>query len=293
MSSKFGPSRHTIRYVLILVAASMVATGCNNSRSNESEPVPSEPETFIFEQGLDGYTGFDDTTIFSESEFSGGATRGIYSGTILNLAFDGSRQHRRALMRADLSSIPTNWIVEEVSLRLTVRASGGNFGDIDYHLHRLNGSWGEGEVVGLSEGGFGAPAMDGDATWLSQRHNQSLWATPGGDFVPLPSATAPAGRMDVSTTWSSPELVDDVQAWVATPSSNDGWIIIGELEGTRQRVKRFYSSESDSNRPHLIIVARAPDQPALNKAEILITTIRFTRTLVKHIRSRLDTLFGS
>lgn len=48
-----------------------------------------QSQVFTFEQGVSGYMGFDDTTIFSESENAGGGTAGIFSGTILNLDFDG------------------------------------------------------------------------------------------------------------------------------------------------------------------------------------------------------------
>ncbi|MFP6583248.1 MAG: DNRLRE domain-containing protein [Candidatus Hydrogenedentota bacterium] len=236
-------------------------------------PETSEPQTFVFEQGADGYFGFDDTTIFSESDNSGGGTPGVYSGTILNLEFDGSRQHRRALIRCDLSSIPPDWIVEEVNLRLTIQKSGGNFGDIDYGLHRVTAAWGEGTVVGLSEGGFGATAHDGDATWRSRRHNISPWDTPGGDYYSAPSALSPAGRANTMTNWSSPGLVQDVQEWISNPTSNRGWIAISALEGTRHRVKKFYSSESDSDRPRLVVVARAPAQNARHTAYLVILAI--------------------
>lgn len=214
-----------------------------------------QSQVFEFEQGVDGYTGFDDTTLFSEFEHSGGGTPGIYSGTINQIDFSGNRQHRRALIRADLSSIPTNWIVESVSLTLTVQRSGGNFGDVDYSLYPVMQDWGEGTVVGLSEGGFGNVAEPGDATWLSRFHSTDLWAAPGGDFAVESSATAPAGIADTTVTWTSTKMHNDVQQWINSPASNHGWIIISDEEGTLQRVKRFYSSESADFRPHLQVVA--------------------------------------
>jgi hypothetical protein len=217
-----------------------------------------QSQTFTFEQGVSGYTGFDDTTIFSESENAGGGTTGIFSGTIFNLDFDGNKQHRRALIRADLSSIPTNWIIEDVSLMLTVQSSGGNFGNIDYTLHRLSDPWGEGTVVGPSAGGFGDTAQTGDATWLSRQHNIALWSVPGADFIASPTATAPAGTAGALVTWTSAAMISDVQQWVSAPASNQGWIIVSTIEGTLQRVKNFYSSESSASGPILLIIARPP-----------------------------------
>lgn len=173
----------------------------------------------------------------------------------------GSEQHRRALLRADLSIVPPGWIVEDVSLTLTVQQSGGNFGDIDYTLHRVTDSWGEGSVVGASMGGFGGPAQTGDATWLSRHHNSALWIAQGGDFIATPSATAAAGIAGSVVTWSSAGMIDDVQQWVNVPATNEGWIVISSLEGTRQRVKNFYSAESSESRPAIQIVARPPAGP--------------------------------
>lgn len=235
---------------IILVAACLLMLEVN--------PAQAQSTIFTFEQGPSGYTGYDDTTIFSESENSGGGTAGIFSGTIQNLDFGGNKQHRRALLRADLTSIPANWIVEDVSLTLTVQASGGNFGDIDHSLHRVTDSWGEGTVVGPSGGGFGAVAQTGDATWLSSQHNTTLWTDPGGDFIAAPSATAAAGTADTIVTWTSAGMINDVQQWVNAPLSNDGWLILSALEGTRQRIKKFYSSESGTSRPQLQITARPP-----------------------------------
>ena len=217
-----------------------------------------QSQEFTFEQGVTGYTGFDDTTIFSESENAGGGTPGIFSGTIQNLDFDGNKQHRRALLRADISTIPSNWIVENVSLTFTVQSSGGNFGNIDYTLHRVTDSWGEGSAIGPSGGGFGDTAQTGDATWLSRHHNSALWAVTGGDFVVSLSAVAAAGTAGTVATWTSQGMINDVQQWVSSPASNQGWIIISTIEGTRQRVKKFYSSESTNSRPFLQIVARPP-----------------------------------
>lgn len=249
-----------------------------------------QSEVFNFEQGVDTYNGFDDTTLFSEFENSGGGTPGIYSGTIQQIDFNGNRQHRRALIRVDLSSIPTNWIVDSVSLTLTVQRSGGNFGDVDYSLHRVSQSWGEGTVVGLSEGGFGNVAEPGDATWLSRFHDADLWTAPGGDFAVDSSATAPAGIADTTVTWTSAKMADDVQQWFDSPASNHGWIIISDEEGTRQRVKRFYSSESADFRPVLQVVAHSapaslPAQSPLALVTLLAALLGLGILIIRRIAS--------
>lgn len=242
-----------------------------------ASPAMAQSQLFTFEQDVAGYTGFADTTIFSESDNSGGGTDGIFSGTINQLTFDGQKQHRRALIKLDLTSIPAGWIIENVSLQMTVAMSGGNFGDIDYSLHRVTAAWGEGSVVGPSGGGYGAAADPGDATWLSSQFGASAWNTPGGDFAATPSATTAVGVANTDAVWSDPGLIADVQLWVNAPSANNGWLVLSSLEGTQQRIKRFHSSEAVQFRPVLTVLAQPA--PALGDSTALVPLLFLALTL--------------
>ena len=205
---------------------------------------------FVFEQGLDGFEGFEDTSIFSESENAGGGIDGLFSGTIRTSPF-----HRRALLRVDLSSLPPGAVVESVSLELVVERSGGFFGDFDMGLFRVVRDWAAGFTLSPDTGGGvgGAPAI-GDATWLSNRYGISLWDRPGGDFVEPATAVATAGVEGDVVQWSGTSLRDDVQGWIDDPGSNHGWVLISGIEGELQRAKRFFSSEASENRPRLTVV---------------------------------------
>lgn len=211
-------------------------------------------ETYRFEQGADGYTGFRDTTLFQDlPSNAGGGIDGIFSGTIRTSFL------RRALISADLSSIPADAVVTSARLEMVVERSGGNFGDIAYGLHRLQRAWGEGEALIPSDpGGLGAPAAAGDATWGDAFFTQEPWTTPGGDFESTASATTNAGQQGSAAIWEGPGLTADVQAWVSNPASNFGWIIITPDEGIIQRVKKFSSSEALVNRPVLIVETQDP-----------------------------------
>jgi len=217
-------------------------------------PVAALALTVVFEQGLDGYEGIADTSIFSElPDNGGGGTDGIFSGTTLQLG------DRRALIRVDLSEIPPGSTVVAAQLELAVSMSGGNFGDIAYSLHRVTRGWGAGTEVGPVEGGFGAPADTGSATWDAARHGVELWDLMGGDYLPTPSATGVAGPVGTVASWSGPGLVADVQAWVDDPSANFGWILVSGIEGEQQRVKKFHSSEAEAERPRLTVVIAEED----------------------------------
>jgi hypothetical protein len=120
-------------------------------------------------------------------------------------------------------------------------------------LHRVTNSWGEGGSHAGGEEGGGITAQTGDATWAFRFFNTQRWTTPGGDFVAAPSATT-----NVSTvgfySWSSPQLIADVQQWVDSPSQNFGWLIRG-AESSSGSAKRFDSRQNGTpaNRPVLEI----------------------------------------
>lgn len=251
---------------------------------------PCAGDTLVLVQGQDGYTGFEDTTIFDENENSGGGTDGIFAGT------NGQFQTRRALIRADLSAIPAGSVINGVSLQMRVEMSGENFGDIDYTLHRLTNDWGEGNVVGLSEGGFGGPPQPGDATWVSNFFGTLTWAILGGDFVGTPSATAAAGFANTFVTWSSVGMTADVQAWVNNPSSNFGWIVVSTIEGQFKRVKKFYSSEATQFRPELTVdytpAANAPIRGFSLLWVAVVLCAAAIGSLGSRRRRRLDPLQG-
>lgn len=225
-------------------------------------------------QGENGYFGFDDTSIFSENQNSGGGTDGIFSGT------NGQLDTRRALIRADLSMIPPGSTVTSVSLQLNVWMSGDNFGDFDYTLHRTLRDWGEGTVVGSSEGGFGDTPDLGDATWVSNFHGTSTWTNPGGDFSPTASATATAGFAGTTATWSDAGMAADAQGWVDDPASNFGWTIVSSIEGQFKRVKKFRSAESPILRPVLIIEYTPPPSALPIKGVIATWVLLLTVALI-------------
>ena len=226
-------------------------------------------DSLVLVQGVGGYTGFEDTSLFSENENSGGGSDGVFAGT------NGQLDTRRALIRADFSAIPEGSTITDVSLQMTVMMSGNNFGNVDFTLHKVLRDWGEGDVIGLSEGGFGATAAPGDATWLSNAHGESSWTEAGGDFAPNVSATAAAGLAGTTATWGGPNLVADVQGWLEDPSSNHGWLIVSALEGEFKRVKKFHSSEALQDRPVLTIQFKpgTVELPLMDGLAILISAI--------------------
>jgi len=205
-------------------------------------------ETIVLQNGLDGYMGTEDNSIYEDRpNHTNGGGEHIFSGAT-------TASMRRALIRFDLSSLPDNIQITNVTLELRIDRSGRDSTDDDeYRLHRLLAEWGEGSVVATDPGGIGSPAEPGDATWDYQFFEQDQWETPGGDFAETASIVTPLSRQPGTTvTLSSDGMVEDVETWLSEPENNFGWILIGDENGTRN-ARRFNSSENESNPPKLII----------------------------------------
>lgn len=217
--------------------------------------LPVQPAELILQDGLDGYDGAGDNSIYQDQvENTNGGHGFLYSG------LTKVSSPRRFLIRFDLTALPSGAVVLGVELRLTVNRAGLNQTNLEPHgLHRLTRPWGEGTVDSLdfdAEGGSGWSAEPGDATWLSASHGSVLWTLPGGDYVAEPSAVAGVGgvtgagenRVEAQAFFAGEGLVADVQRWVDDPDSNFGWIGIGN-EVTPQTARRIYSSDWEEADP--------------------------------------------
>lgn len=176
-----------------------------------------------------------DNTIFQDSgTLSNGAGSWFFAGK----NNDGTTGLvRRALIRFDLSSIPSSATINAVSLILA--NDRGKSGSQTVTLYRANASWGEGTSNSDADPGKGAPATTDDATWTHRFYPATTWSTAGGTYVATPSATVSVGNSG-TYTWTSAQMVADVQGWLTSPATNFGWIIIGN-EAAKATARRFYS----------------------------------------------------
>ena len=162
---------------------------------------------------------------------------------------------RRALMQFDIAgNVPSGATINSVTLTLRLNKTKDN-NSVSMALHKLTQQWGEGTVTCGSNGGVGAAAGTGDATWLSAMHQQNSWSQPGGDFGAV-SGSASVGTTNGSYTWDSTAagnsaMVTDVQNWLDSPASNLGWILIGD-ESSNKTSRRFDSREGGT-KPSLVV----------------------------------------
>lgn len=183
------------------------------------------------------YPDRDNTLIGStDNDLSNGAGEHFFTGRTGNLGKPNLL--RRGLLRFDLSEIPSDASIVSATLDLSVTKSPNNQLR-QCALHRCLSGWGE--SGSSSSGGIGAPAQTGDATWFFTFFASESWKTPGGDFLPIPSAVFSVnGIGDYSV--GELGLAEDVQAWIVDPAGNFGWVMIGE-EDSPQTVRRFGSRQ--------------------------------------------------
>jgi hypothetical protein len=151
---------------------------------------------------------------------------------------------RRGVLAFDIAgNIPAGSIITAVTLSLNMSRT-----PLDdprtTELHKLLADWGEGTSMASGEEGEGAPATPNDATWRHRFFDTVFWTTEGGDFSGTVSASQSVGPIG-QYTWSSAQMVADVQSWLDNPASNFGWLVLGD-ESTSSTSKRFDTRESAS-----------------------------------------------
>jgi hypothetical protein len=203
----------------------------------------------------------------------------------------------RGVIRFDLTVIPTNATVVSASMTLQMvkRPAAGAASSVG--LNRLLVPWGEGH----GNGQIGQPAASGEASWTNRMSPSTPWMSPGGaagtDFVPQASASiAGVDQLGSYMFASTAGLVSDAQMWVSNPTTNFGWMLLCQNEGTSATARRFGSRESTTP-PVLALqytLATNPPPPNLSIPVLQGDQIQFSfdaeanATYVVEARAALD-----
>jgi hypothetical protein len=203
-----------------------------------------------------------DNTLFEGTEpLSNGAGPEIFAG---RTGSNASFRLRRALFQFDVAAaLPPGATVTNVTLTLHLTRVSVTLNST-MKLYKVLADWGEG--TSISNGGAGADASIGDATWTHAVYDTQEWRTsanvphPGGYFSDTVSASGIVGTTMGPYSWSGSELISDVQGWLNVPGSNHGWILLGNEAGSRS-ARGFASREySDpASRPALTIEYTIPE----------------------------------
>jgi hypothetical protein len=184
-----------------------------------------------------------DNTIFQENAAVSNGTGGqIFVG---RTAGTSGTLSRRSFIKFNLSSIPLNATITNVTLKVTCSQVPSAAVDNIIGLQKCISSWGEGTSNG---GGQGAPATTGDVTWTCRFSSggstcSSTWINAGGDFSPTISSSVLIRGLGDYIFPNTIDLIADVQSWVNNAAGNFGWVLKGN-EAIQRNAKSFLSRES-------------------------------------------------
>jgi len=213
------------RLIALVVAAAFGYLGCTLARAGTVNINPSKDNTLYEYDPLNG-----DKSNALGFHFFAGET--------------GMKELRRGVLAFDIANnIPTGAVITAASLSLNMSRTPINTAYV-VELHKLFADWGEGTSMAPGEEGDGAPATPNDATWRHRFFDTIFWNTQGGDFSATVSASQLVGVVG-QYTWSSAQMVADVQAWLDNPAGNFGWLVLGD-ETAIATAKRFDTRESAS-----------------------------------------------
>jgi len=206
-----------------LAACVLVSTAASTAQTQTRIMQPSKDNTLYEDPG---------------GALSNGAGQFLFIGRV---GLVGASRIRRTLLAFPIAeTLPSGSTIVSVTLTLEMSRSPTNAKTS--RLRRVLTDWGEGASDANAREGIGISAATGDATWRNTFYNTAEWTAQGGDFSSAISAVAVVGGLGSYTWGSTTNMVADVQAWLDTPSTNFGWILIGD-ESAASTAKRFNSKE--------------------------------------------------
>ncbi len=159
--------------------------------------------TVVFQQGLDGYAGVEDTFIAStdpDANFAGDTWIRIYS--------DG---RMKGLLRFDLSLIPSQATIISAALELMIYYPSGTFSPLTVSAYPISTTWNVQEV-----------------TWRNAAAGKP-WGAPGCADTTIDRSPTPAGTATVSQSGAYRlDLTSAVAGWVAAPDTNHGILLVAQ-----------------------------------------------------------------
>ncbi|NNK88086.1 MAG: T9SS type A sorting domain-containing protein [Flavobacteriaceae bacterium] len=227
--------------------------------------------TFVLSQCLAQTTVFINP-VQDNSIYSGFTANSNGIGPSLFSATPGSGNPNRALLQFDIAgNVPATATITNAVLTLNCEARGGASAGENHSIHVVITPWGEGPSLGGGAGGGGGvPAIPPDATWLFGILGGVPWITPGGDFIPVPSATTLVGPPG-PYIWTGANMVADVQTWLVSPAINYGWLLKIDIEGIPGTSSRWTSREGT---PALIPALAVTYTDTLNIEDDVLNAIR-------------------
>ena len=178
-------------------------------------------QTMIFQDGVSPDPSYAGTTdvILANDEDNVAPNANLGGLENLETFFGEGEEHRRSLMRWDLSALPGDAIIVSATVEL-YRYDGSAENAMQIALYRLTRDWAEG--TGWDFWPDPSYVPDG-ATWTLASPG-TAWTTPGGDFdtTIVGQITLPAG---MGNGWVSLDATAAVRAWVEDGLPNYGLLL--------------------------------------------------------------------
>jgi len=197
-----------------------------------------------------------DATLFQPS--AGNAETADSRGPHLFVGRIAQGTRRRALLRFDLSTLPSGASIDGARLELSVSRTIS--GVVGVNVHRVTAPWREGDADAGTPGGQGTIPGDDDPTWSQRAFPATPWTTLGGDVVALASGQFTLDGETRVIVPASAAMLADLQAWAADATSNHGWALISDETQTPPTAKRLESAQAanPAARPLLVIDYQVP-----------------------------------
>jgi hypothetical protein len=170
-----------------------------------------------------------DNTIFKDLVLSNGIGEYFFAGNTKDGVI------KRALVMFDLAELVPEGVTVDSAI-LVLHPTKVKPGSTSINVHRLTTEWGEGTSKAEDGDGKGAIATANDATWEYAKFNTHPWIKTGGDYALDASATSTVSAGN-DAEFSSILITANVNFWLANPSNNYGWILIGDELSTSTSAK--------------------------------------------------------
>ncbi len=203
------------------------------TRTPTVTPTGGAGETYIFQDGVGpdaSYAGTRDVILSNDAN----ANANLGAVDQLEVFYgDPGSEHRRALLRWDLSALPADAHVASATVEL-YRYDGDNGGPLTVALYRVTRGW----VEGTGWDYWPAPGYAPDGATWSLAAPGVAWTLAGGDFDQTSDyghgANGIVGQLTLPESqangWISLDATAAVRAWVEPGQPNDGLLLRG-LEG--------------------------------------------------------------
>ncbi len=212
-------------------------------------PAGSGEGIMIFQDGVSpsaGYAGTADVILANDTD-NVDPNANLGGLDHLETFFGDGQEHRRGLIRWDLSALPADITIDGASLEL-YRYDGDASNDMQIALYRVTREWDEGTGQEFRPGPSYTP--DG-ATWLTATAGVA-WTTPGGDYnaAALDQVALPAG---MSHAWVRLDATAAVRDWVQNGLPNDGLFVIPQSGDYTYHYFHSRNALTATLRPRLVV----------------------------------------